>query len=76
MAQIPFEEVYPLDTIVRIRKTGLFARITFQTFLCDKRTFQHYLAEVEGKEGNYCIFHQDVELECLPVQNLNNANPT
>jgi hypothetical protein len=74
MAQVPFEEVYPLDTIVRIRKTGLFARITHRTFLKDGRTFQHYLAEIDGREGNYCIFHQDVDLECLPRKQINLEN--
>ena len=63
------EDVYPLETVVRLRRTGEFAIIKSRTFLSPLGDyyFLHYLAQIEGRgEGWYCVFHQDVDLECLP----------
>lgn len=62
------DQVYPLDTVVRLKKTGQFALIRSRTFLSPgEKNFLHYLAIIEDRgEGQYCIFHEDVELECLP----------
>lgn len=63
------EDVYPLETVVRLKKTGQFAIIKSRTFLSPgEKNFLHYLAIIEDRgPGHYCIFHQDVELECLPT---------
>jgi hypothetical protein len=60
------EDTYPIETIVRLRKTGEFAIITDKTFLKDGKSFMHYLAQIEGKEGKYALYHEDVDLEALP----------
>ena len=65
------EDVYPIDTVVRIKKTGQFAMIKSQTFLKDGKGFLHYLGIIEGRgDGLYCLLHDDVELEALPLKNL------
>jgi len=61
------EEVYPIGTIVRLKKTGQFAIIKQRSFLRDEKSFLNYLGQIEGRgEGLYAIFHEDVELEVLP----------
>jgi hypothetical protein len=59
-------EVYPIGTVVRLLKTGEFARIIDHTFLFEGRNFLHYLGEIEGREGRWCLIHGEVELEVLP----------
>jgi len=56
---------YPVDTIVRLKRTSEFAIIRNQTFL-QGHYFLNYLVEIEGKKGLYCAFHYDIELEHLP----------
>lgn len=61
------DPIYPLDTVVRIKKTGQFALITFLSYL-NGGNFYYYLGKIEGRgEGNYTLFHDDIELECLPL---------
>lgn len=61
------EDTYPIDTVVRIRKTGQFAMIKDRCFLKDGKNFLNYLAIIEGRgEGRYAIYHEDVDLEALP----------
>jgi len=61
------DEVYPVGTVVRLKKTGQFALITDVAFLTDNKTFLNYLGHIEGRgDGKYAIFHQDVDLEVLP----------
>lgn len=61
------EDTYPIDTVVRIRKTGQFAMIKDRCFLKDGKNFLNYLGIIEGRgEGLYAIYHEDVELEALP----------
>lgn len=60
------EDTYPIDTIVRIRKTGEFAIIVDKTFLKDGKGFMNYLAQIEGREGKYAFYHEDIDLEALP----------
>jgi hypothetical protein len=58
---------YPVDTVVRIKRTGQFALITDVFFLKDKRDFLHYLGKIEGRgEGEYALYKKDIEIECLP----------
>lgn len=59
------EDVYPPGTVVRIKKTNEFAVIRKVHRFIDG-SYQHYLAFVEGKEGLYVVYHQDIELEALP----------
>lgn len=62
------DQLYPVNTIVRLKKTGEFARITDQTFQFKGRGFLHYLGEIEGRQAGakWCLFHDEVELEALP----------
>ncbi len=60
-------ELYPVGTVVRLKKTGQFALIKNVTFLFNEKNFLHYLGEIEGREGNYALYHDDLELECLPA---------
>ena len=71
------KEVYPIDTVVRIKKTNLFAIVRQHTYLKHAKYFLNYLCEVKGKKGLYCVIHDDVELECLPNSffEYHNANP-
>ena len=63
-------ETYPTGTVVRIRKTGEFARITRHNWLRPelKKFFLNYFADVEGRNptGPYALFHDEVDLEALP----------
>lgn len=59
------EDVYPVGTVVRIKKTGQFAIIKDVCFLKNGKNFLNYLGEIEGRGGGlYAIYHEDVELEC------------
>jgi hypothetical protein len=65
------EDVYPVETIVRIKKTGAFAVIKDHTFQHHSRGFLNYLAEIEGKynsKGYWVLHHDEIELECLPLK--------
>ncbi|HMG94340.1 MAG TPA: hypothetical protein VK589_29975 [Chryseolinea sp.] len=42
------EDIYPIDTVVRLRKTGQFALIKQHAFLTNGKNFLNYLAEIEG----------------------------
>lgn len=66
MAHPKDDEVYPIGTVVRLKKTGQFAIIRKQVFLMGEKNFLHYTGEIEGREGLYAIYHDDVELEALP----------
>ena len=66
MAHPKDHEAYPVDTIVRIKDTGQFARIVGHTFLKDRKGFLNYLAEIEGRNGQYALYHDDIDLENLP----------
>jgi hypothetical protein len=61
------KEPYPIGTIVRIKRTGQFARIESVAKLLDG-TLLHYEGPIEGKPpGNYYLGNNDdVELELLP----------
>lgn len=63
------DELYPVGTVVRLKKTGQFVLIVEQCFLKDAMNFLNYEGEIEGREGRYAIYHEDVELECLPLRN-------
>lgn len=59
-------DIHPIDTVVRWKRTGEFGMIKSYTFQKDNHGFMRCLVMVEGKQGLYCWFHQDVDLECLP----------
>lgn len=65
-------EIYPLETVVRIIKTGEFAIIKKHVFLFEERNFLHYLGHIEQrttKEDHYFVlYHHEVELEALPTE--------
>jgi hypothetical protein len=68
---VKVKDVYPIDTVVRLRKTGQFALIKQRTFL-NSENFLNYLAMIEGRgDGLYCLFHEDIDLEALPKEVLN-----
>lgn len=63
---VKVKDVYPIGTVIRIRRTGEFAIIKQRTFL-NPENFLNYLALIEGRDdGLYCVFHEDVDLEALP----------
>lgn len=59
-------EIYPVNTVVRRKKTGEFAKIKAHTFQKDGKGFLNYLAEIEEHDGLYALYHDDIELEHLP----------
>lgn len=59
-------EIYPVDTVVRLIDSGLFATIKVQAFQMNGQGFLYYLGEIEGKEGLYCLIHDRLEVQCLP----------
>jgi len=65
-------EVYAADTVVRIKKTGEFARIIAPVYLMDK-AFLHYHAEIEGREPGsmWALYHDDIEFEAPPMDQNN-----
>lgn len=62
-------EIYPLETVVRIKRTNEFAVIKRHTFQKDGKGFLHYLGEIESREGLYCLIHDEIEVEALPPEN-------
>lgn len=61
-------DVYPINTVVRVSRTNEFAIVRSHTFQKDGKRFLNYLCEIEGrKPGLYCCFHQDIVLEHLPI---------
>lgn len=65
MAHPKDDEAYPEGTVVRIKRTGEMAIIRGRQFMKEGRNFLHYLAEIEGREGLYALYHDDIELEAL-----------
>lgn len=77
MAHPKDDEVYPIGTVVRLKKTGEFALIIGHAFLKDNRNFLHYEGRIEGRKhssdtSHYAIYHDEIELEALPP----NQTPT
>lgn len=63
------EDTYPIDTVVRLKKTGEFARITKRAWLRPEiqKFFLHYEAIIESRgDKAFTIYHDDIELEALP----------
>jgi hypothetical protein len=60
------EDIYPIGTIVRLKKTGQFAKIVKHIYVKDGKGFLNYLGEIEGREGLYAVYHDQIELELLP----------
>lgn len=66
MAHPKDDEIWPIGTVVRIKKTGQFALIKDYGFVKDGKGFLNYYGEIEGREGQYALYHDDIELEALP----------
>jgi hypothetical protein len=62
------EDAYKPQTIVSLKKTHEFARIIEPVFLKDCKGFLHYHAEIEGRDGMWALYHDDIILECLPPE--------
>lgn len=60
------EDTYPVNTVVRLKKTGQFAIIKQVFYQSGDKNFMHYLGNIEGREGLYVLYHDDIELEALP----------
>lgn|GEM_PF-1832030 len=70
------EAIYPIETIVRRKKTGEFAIIKNYNFQHDGKGFLNYLGLVEGKgEGLYALYHDDIEFEWPPLEVFENLVP-
>jgi hypothetical protein len=63
---IPENEIYLIDTVVRLNRTNEFGIIKKYTFQHEQKGFLNYLVQVEDKDGLYFWFHYDIDLECLP----------
>jgi hypothetical protein len=67
MAHPKDDEVYPVGTVVRLKKTGQFAKITHQDFQFEGKGFLNYRGVIEGRgDRHYALYHDDIELEALP----------
>ncbi|SKC84998.1 hypothetical protein [Ohtaekwangia koreensis] len=63
------EDTYMIGTVVRLKRTGEFAIIRNRCFLREDKYFLNYLGEIEGRPGGlYALYHEDIELECLPPE--------
>jgi hypothetical protein len=64
----------PVDSIVRLKKTGEFARIVGKNQLQNRpESFLNYYMIIENKSGIWCAFDDTIELECLPTE-LDSSN--
>ena len=63
---IPENEIYPIETVVRLKRTNEFGIIKKYTFQHEQKGFLNYLVQVEDRQGLYCWFHDDIDLENLP----------
>jgi hypothetical protein len=55
------------DTIVRLKRSGVFAKIYKRCYCGNANTPIHYEAWVEDRDGISIVDHDEVELECLPL---------
>jgi len=62
------EDIYAIGTVVRRNTTGELAIIQQYTFQHQGKGFLNYLGQIEGKgDGLYALYHEEIDLECLPV---------
>lgn len=67
MSTFSRDNPYPVGTVVSLKRSGEFALIKDRAFLMNK-TFLHYEGPIEGRRpGNYCLLHEEIELEALPI---------
>lgn len=61
------EDTYPLETVVRLKKTGEFALLKKKAWLRpdQQKYYLHYEAIIEGRGNDkfFAIYHDDVEPE-------------
>ena len=60
-------EIYPIESVVRLKRTNEFAIIKKYTFQNGGKGFLNYLVQVEDRQGLYCWFHYDIDLGHLPA---------
>lgn len=62
------EEVYPVGTEVLNTRDGKNEKavIVGHTFLKDRKNFLNYLAHIEGKKGDFALYHDDLKVIKLP----------
>jgi hypothetical protein len=65
MAHPQEHEVWPVGTVIRKIDTGEFGIIK-EHMRHMNGSFQYYLVEIEGKDGQYAAIHDRWELEALP----------
>lgn len=64
--------LYPIGTVVRLKKTGEFALIVEHSYQKDGQGFLNYVAQIEGRrnveigKGGWSLYHDEIELEQLP----------
>lgn len=70
------DNLFKPGTIVRLKKTGEFARIKNVVCLKDQTSFLHYEGEIEGREEGalWAMYPGDIELECLPPEETQGAS--
>jgi hypothetical protein len=68
MGRLREEDLFPLETVVRVIKTGQFAIIKDYVYQStSKNDFQYYTGIIEGRgDGQYVLFPDEIELEVLP----------
>lgn len=70
-------EVYPVDSVVRIKKTGEFAKIMGHNWQKDGKGFLNYYGDIDGRRpGRWALYHDDIELEALPLEDGEDNRPT
>jgi len=67
---IPDNEIYPIETVVRLKRTNEFGIIKKYTFQHEQKGFLNYLVQVEDRQGLYCWFHDDIDLEHLAQREI------
>lgn len=68
---VKVQDIYPIDTVVRLKKTGQFAIIKQRSFL-NSENFLNYLAIIEGRGEHdlYAVYQRErgprsIALNCL-----------
>ena len=60
-------KLYPVGTVVRLRRTNEFCLIRKVFFLKNEQNFLHYLGIIEDRGNDlWALYPADIELECLP----------
>lgn len=58
-------EIYPIGTTVAIIRGVIFGKtavITGHNFLKDGKNFLNYYGTIDGREGTFALYHEDLEV--------------